>query len=227
MTSTETTDASAWPQIAALILAAKFPVEVLPPSAESQADLTALHVGATTTLGAMVAHTGGLLLDHGWVRLLGSYSDKLHRSLVSWNAAQGIGQNGKPPTLLIVGDDVLGGIFALNGGAFEGDLGMVYYFGPDTLRWESLNCGFTALLHFLIGPGLETFYGGHRWTGWEAETEALSGDGAYFVHPPLWAVGPAIGERHRGAVPMAEMLATHAKVLPELNKHSPALFPGT
>jgi hypothetical protein len=217
---------SAWPQIAALIDAAPFPVEIAPPSDDHAADMEALHAHEGTTLGAMISHTGGLLIDHGWVRLLGSHSERLGRSLVGWNAAQGLGGDGRAPGLLIVGDDVLGGIFAIDGGAFGGEPGLVWYFGPDSLSWEPLNCGFTALLHFLIGPGLDTFYADHRWPGWAAEVDAISGDGAIFLHPPLWAVGPNIPERHRGAVPMTEMLAAHAKVLPELKKHAPALFPG-
>ena len=225
MTSTDTTEASAWPQIAALIAQAPFPVEVAAPAAEGVDDLAILHLGDATTLGAMVAQTGGILLDHGWVRLLGSHSERLGRSLVSWNEAQGTVKAGHPPGLLIVGDDVLGGIFAINGGVFAGDVGMVFYFGPDSLTWESLNCGYTSLLHFLIGPGLSAFYGDHRWPGWESETQALAGDRAHFIYPPLFAKGPPLGERHRGAVPMLEMLAAHAKVLPELNKAAPALFP--
>ena len=215
---------SAWPQIASIIDAAPFPVEVAPASPEAAADLASLNVGEGTTLGAMVAHTGGLLVDHGWVRLLGSHSAKLGRSLVSWNAAQGIGQ-GAPVPLLIVGDDILGGLFALDGGAFGGERGMVWYFGPDTLGWEPLNCGYTALLHLLLGPGLDAFYADHRWQGWEAEIDAIDGDRAVFLTPPLWAVGPAIPKRTRGAVPMTEVLTTYRAVLPQLKQGAPQLFP--
>lgn len=216
---------SAWPQVVSLIDAAPFPVEIAPPSPDAAQDLARLGLTEESSLGAMVANTGGLMIDHGWVRLFGSYSERLHRSVVSWNQDQGVWTGERAPPLLVVGDDILGGMFALDGGAFGGDRGLVWYFGPDTLKWESLNCGYTALLHFLIGVGLDTFYADHRWPGWTSEVEALSGDGALFIHPPLWAVGPAIPERHRGAVPMAEMLATHAKVLPELNKGAPHLFP--
>ena len=214
-----------WAPVADLIARAPFPVEVLPPSPDAATDAETMRLGSGSTLGEVVLRTGGILLDHGWVRLLGSYSERLRRSLLNWNVAQGVLGAGKRAGLLIVGDDVLGGIFAINGGALGVDPGMIYYFGPDTLRWDSLNCDYTALLHFLIGPGMAAFYSDHRWTGWEAETAALAGDGAHFIHPPLWAVGPEVGARHRGAVPMTDMLATHAKALPELHKQSPALFP--
>lgn len=219
------TSSPAWAPVAALLEGAPFPVEILPPSADAASDAEALRLGAGSTLGEVVLRTGGLLLDNGWVRLLGSSSERLHRSLLSWNVDQGVLGAGRRAGLLIVGDDVLGGVIAINGGALGPDPGMIYYFGPDTLHWDSLNCDYTALLHFLIGPGMAAFYSDHRWLGWEAETAALAGDGAHFVHPPLWAVGPAVGERHRGAVPMTEMLATHAKALPQLHKQSPDLFP--
>ncbi len=39
---------------------------------------------------------------------------------------------GAPPGCLVVGHDVVGGTFAINGGALPCDLGEVCYFGPDT-----------------------------------------------------------------------------------------------
>jgi len=42
---------------------------------------------------------------------------------------------GKPAGLLLVADDVLGGFYALNGGAFGSEsLGKIFYFAPDNLR---------------------------------------------------------------------------------------------
>jgi hypothetical protein len=37
-------------------------------------------------MGAIVYHTGGLLIDHGWLRILGGGGHpRTQRSLMSWN----------------------------------------------------------------------------------------------------------------------------------------------
>lgn len=40
---------------------------------------------------------------------------------------------------MLVVDDVLGGHFAMNGGAFEGKIGDIFYFALDSLEWEPMN----------------------------------------------------------------------------------------
>ena len=36
------------------------------------------------------------------------------------------------PSYLLVADDVLGGFFAINGGAFDGKAGNIFYYAPDS-----------------------------------------------------------------------------------------------
>src|SRR4051812_3601730 len=40
-----------------------------------------------TSLGAVAYRLGGLVFDHGWVRLLGAGSARFSRDLASWNGA--------------------------------------------------------------------------------------------------------------------------------------------
>lgn len=89
---------------------AEVPCEILPPSAEREDVLLAVQVTTRSTLGALAFETGGLLIDGGWVRLLGSGHPRLPRSLAAWNAGRSHGY-------YLVGDDAAGGFFALNGGA--------------------------------------------------------------------------------------------------------------
>ncbi len=66
-------DGPAWPELSEELRAGAVPVEVLPADpALARASLLQLQVTARSYLGAVVLHCGGLLLDDGWLRVLGS-----------------------------------------------------------------------------------------------------------------------------------------------------------
>ncbi|WP_264653387.1 DUF2625 domain-containing protein [Actinoplanes cyaneus] len=70
---------SAWPEIEAAVAGAPYPALVL--AADPQrADEELLRAQVTTRswLGAVVHRSGGLVLDHGWLRILGSGNDEHH-----------------------------------------------------------------------------------------------------------------------------------------------------
>jgi hypothetical protein len=41
-------------------------------------------------MGAIIYETGGLLVDNGWIRILGSGHKKLDRNLPEWNKGKSI-----------------------------------------------------------------------------------------------------------------------------------------
>src|SRR5438105_2276535 len=76
----------AWPLVQEWIRSANHPVEVLPPSEPQRGEaLVQLQVTTRSPMGAVVYETGGLLIDDGWLRLLGSGHERLPRSLPAWN----------------------------------------------------------------------------------------------------------------------------------------------
>jgi hypothetical protein len=139
------------------------------------------------------------------------------RSLASWN------QIGAPrvrlPGAMLVGDDVLGGFFAIDGGAFGNRDGKVWYLSPDTAEWECLDLGHTDWVHWALTGDIEGFYESMRWPGWEREVEALGPDQAIMVYPFLWTDGPPIAERHRGAVPITETWQMHLELRQQLGSN--------
>jgi uncharacterized protein DUF2625 len=196
----------AWPIIQAWLLDAANLVEVLPALELNRgAALVATQVTTHSTLGAIVYETGGLLVDSGWVRILGSGHPRLPRSLPEWNAGRTVVASDKAPPFLLIGDDVVGGFFAINGGALGLTPGNVFYFAPDSLEWEDLGRGYSEFIQWCFSGDLGSFYEGIRWPGWEKEAATLAGDRAYSVYPPLWAQGPPVSERSRRDVPLAEL----------------------
>jgi len=199
------TDDPAWPLVQQWVADAPS-VQVLP-AERSRADAALLQLQVTlrSPMGAIVHHTGGLLIDHGWLRVLGSGSAQMTRSLPGWNSGKApVDANGRP-TFLLVADDVLGGLFAVNGGAFGEKLGEVSYLAPDTLQWESLSMGYTGFLAWALSLRLGEFYSDLRWPHWQDEVSTLSSDQAISVYPFLWAKGPPLDQRSRKNVPMDEL----------------------
>lgn len=189
-------DDPAWPELQELIAASAVPVRVLPADPEEgRRCLLQMQVTARSTLGALALNCGGLVLDDGWVRVYGGGSA----------AAGGLPSLGRvnrfpkefdpawhPASGLVVGHDVLGGVFALNGhdpaGAGRpGDPGQLTYFAPDTLEWEALDMGHSTWVWWLLSGRLETFYDGLRWPGWREEAAEPDLAQGITVYPFLWS----------------------------------------
>lgn len=196
----------AWPELREVLDRAAVPVSVLPVDAGA-AVLFRLQVTARSMLGALALNCGGLLVDHGWLRILGGGHGRLP-DLASANALGDPTAASTSPGSLTVAYDVLGGEFAVNGGALPAELGEMYYFAPDSLTWEPIGGGHSAFVEWAVDGGLEEFYGELRWPEWQEEVAALAPDQGITVYPPLWSVegrDPAAASRRPAA--LTELLA--------------------
>jgi hypothetical protein len=208
------TDDPAWPLVEEWTAGASNRVEVLARVEESSEQaLEYLQVTLRSPLGAVAYHTGGILVDGGWLRLLGGGGgQRMVGGLKSWNdgSVKLLGPAGMQA--LIVAHDVAGGFFALDGGMFGGRRGGAHYLAQDTLEWEDLDLSYSDLLLWAFTGDLEGYYTGSRWPGWQEETQHLPGDEGMLIYPPLWAAeGGQLAERVRRIVPMTELwAATHA-----------------
>lgn len=203
----------AWPLVQDWIRSATRRVEALPAADTSSESLVSTQVTTRSPLGAVVYHSGGILVDEGWLRILGSGHSRLPRPLPAWNAACGVVAPDTPPPALLVADDVLGGFFALNSGRFAPAGHNVWYFAPDTLEWEDLGIGYSEFLVWAFSGDLTSFYAPFRWPGWQQEVDHLPGDLALSFYPFLSAAGPPIGERSRRPVPVDELFRLHVGTL--------------
>lgn len=180
-------------------------VEVLPPGECREEALLETNVTTRSPLGAVVYESGGILVDRGWLRILGSGHNRL-ASLPEWNRRIGFDLNEIPPVMLVA-FDALGGPFVLDGGGL-GRAGGIFYSGPESLEWQDTEFSYSEFLRFCLMGDIKSFYGQIRWSGWENEL-GISGDEGISINPPLNALGPDLVERRRSLVPMADLFRAH------------------
>jgi len=149
----------AWPLVQKWIDSAKNKIEVLAlDSTKGKDALYDAQVSTYSTLGAIIYNTGGIMIDNGWIRILGSGSTKLNRSVPEW----------------------------INYGAFGKDLKNIYYLAPNSLNWEPLGAGYGEFILFCFDSDLSAFYKGLRWATWNQFIANLDGSKSYSFRPYLW-----------------------------------------
>jgi hypothetical protein len=217
---TLTSDAAGWTQLQELIKTAKNKVELLPANAvTSKEALYHTQVTTKSVMGAVVYYTGGILVDNGRLRILGSGSDKMKRSLPEWNKGKSFTEYGQVPTFLLIADDVFGGFFAVNGGALGEDAGIVYYLAPETLEWESLDRGYADFVDFCFTGDLNKFYESFTWKTIEEDINKVTADQSLNFYPPMWsAEGHDLNNSVKKAVPMQEQYDFNVSIIKSVKK---------
>ncbi|UVS77754.1 DUF2625 domain-containing protein [Actinokineospora sp. UTMC 2448] len=185
---------SAWDEVVAAIEGSPYGISVLPADpARARRCLSGLSITAKSWLGAVVAETGGLLVDHGWLRVLGSGTEALPDVFSDGST---------------IAYDVLGGQFAWMPNS-EGRP-TVHYFGPDDLSWVDLELGYADWLEAMLNGALDEFYRSLRWPGWQPEVAAIAPDHGLHTWPPPWSVeGHDLSRVSRKAVPLGELISLH------------------
>lgn len=192
----------AWPELEAAARKSGR-VTILPRDTEAaRSCLQSLQVTTRSTLGALAHETGGLLVDHGWLRLFGSGHERLRRTLGGWNETLGIPMS----DFFVVADDAVGGAFAVNGTGLGTTACNIFYFAPDALAWDDMQIGYSAFVHWAFEGDLGSFYEHMRWPGWETEIEQLDGDQTLSLAPPPWTrEGKELSKVSRRAVAAREV----------------------
>lgn len=201
------TNEPGWPIVKEWIDLAKNKVRILPTNrSRSEKALFNTQVSTRSLMGAIVYETGGLIIDNGWLRILGSGCDEMKRSLPDWNLGKTFPIYGALAPYLLVADDAIGGFYAINGGGLGKDTGMMYYISPDSHEWEDLQIDYAQFLLFCFETDMNEFYGALRWKGWEQEIKDLGADYAYSFYPFLWTKeGADINRVERSVLPIEEV----------------------
>jgi hypothetical protein len=198
-----------WPTVKKWTDSAKNKVEVLPVDTLKAKDaLYKTQVTTRSIMGAIVYSTGGILIDNGWIRILGSGCAKMQRTLPDWNKGKAFKEFGERPEFFLVADDAAGGFFAINYGSFGKDVESIYYLSPDDLKWEPLDMNYESFIWFCFTGDLEKFYSGIRWKSWQKDMLSLKADEVFHIVPPLWSKeGKDIEKSIKGPVSAEELFS--------------------
>lgn len=197
---------TSWQLIQNWILEAKNKVKILPSNNHLAKDaLYKTQVTTRSPMGAIIYQTGGILIENGWIRILGSGSEKFKRNLPDWNFGKSFEKLGEQPSFLLIADDVIGGYFMINGGALGNDLGNIYYFSPENLEFEPLEINYSEFLLFCFNNDLNQFYQNVRWDNWQEDVGKISNDKVFSFYPFLWTEeGKDINKISKKEVPIEE-----------------------
>lgn len=200
-----------WALVQQWISEASHPVEVLPAPDDATRNQALYETQVTTRspMGAVIYESGGILIDSGWLRILGAGHPRLPRSLAQWNWGRSFREVGQPPPFLLVADDVAGGFFAIDGGGLHKEPGAVCYHAPDTLSWESTGRSYSDFLVWCFRGDLAKYYESFRWPGWREEISSVAGDQCLSFYPFFFAAGPTIAERSRRPCSIVEVYRLH------------------
>lgn len=141
-------------ELSEMLLNGENSVEIIPVDAEAAAiNSEYFQADETTNFGLLITQSGGVI-SNGAVRLLGSNRDESFRDINLFNIKFGSGRG-----FIILGDDIFGGIFAVNTGLFPDFVGNIMYFAPDTLDWEDTELRLSGFFAWLKDGDMAGFYG--------------------------------------------------------------------
>jgi len=196
-----------WPIVLDWMKEAKQKVEILPAiTSKAEEALLLTQITNSSVMGSIILETGGILVDHGWIRFLGSGCEAMNRSIPEWNQGKTFEEYGEGSPFMLVADDVIGGFFAVNGGGLgENDPGAVYYLPPDSQEWEGLGLNYSEFVYWTFTQDLTEFYEGFKWKGWEEDVAAMGPDKAMSFYPFLWIEFGDIEEIDRKPISVHEV----------------------
>ena len=168
-----------------------------------------LGINPDSALGAIITNTCGIVFDK-WVFVLGQTSER--HGILNFSDAMKLNSDG----LIVVARDIVGGLYALNLGRFADNRGLVWYFAPDTLEWESLDMKYSEFIAWLAQGNLSDYYSSMRWNNWRKDAETVAFDEGILIYPYLWAKECNIETASKKVVPLAEIIAMNEEFVRKL-----------
>ena len=108
-----------------------------------------------SVLGALAVNTGGLTIDHGWLRC--SAGPACWNGATSWTTGSSSATTSSPAST-----------------PSTRTRARCATSRPDTLEWIGTEMGHSEWVHWTLAGDLAAFYEHLRWPGWEEESATLS-----------------------------------------------------
>ena len=138
----------------------------------------------TTTLSTIIANCAGVIVDD-CIRILGQGDVNVH-GIYEVNLIEN-GSANRVMGMLLVAFDIFGGLFAMNMGAINDEIGVIYYFAPDTLEWESIEMNYSEFLQWCVLGNISKFYQSFKWNDWRQMAKEVKFNDGILIYPFLWS----------------------------------------
>lgn len=92
----------------------------------------------------------------------------------------------------------------------------MYYWAPDTLRWEPLGLGYSEFFCWALGDRLTVFYKDLRWPGWEGEVKMARGDECFTFYPFLWTEAGSVESSSRKLISITEQFDFNTELVNQI-----------
>ncbi|MCR5743890.1 MAG: DUF2625 domain-containing protein [Lachnospiraceae bacterium] len=164
--------------------------------------ITYIGLNDDTSIGAVIRNTKGIIVDNT-VRILGQGDKEIDGMDVVNEIEDGrMLIDGK----LIVATDIVGGAYAMNITDMGSVIGSIWYFAPDTLKWEALGIKYSEFLYWTALGNMDDFYKSLRWRDWKQMAAGLTFNQAYMFYPFLWSKECDRDSAKKSVVPYKEIL---------------------
>lgn len=159
--------------------------------------LNNLNIDENSILGQVIINTGGIFIEN-YIRLFGSGDEKNSYNIYKYNLDL---KKYFDNDMIIIGDDVFGGIFSLNK-----EKNTILYFAPDTLEWEDLEITYKDFIKYASSEKIDEFYKSYKWSTFQEDIKEIKFNEGILIYPFLWSNECNIEKAKKDIVPFSELL---------------------
>ena len=175
--------------------------------------LGTMGINENSTLGQIIINTSGITVDN-IIRVYANGNDLDSHNIYSYNLElEKILGNQK----LIIADDIFGGLFAINNGAFQDGYGNIRYFAPDTLEWDNLDINYSEFIAWISSSNLNEFYSAFKWSDFYQDIKEVKFNQGILIYPFLWSNECNIETADKKIVPFSELTTLNLEYKEKLN----------
>lgn len=178
-------------------------------------EIEALGLNRKSILGVIILYTSGICVDN-WIRIIGQNCLE-RKGIIMYNEPNERRENTVLKGMLIIGQDVVGGIFAINREKFVEGIHKIWYFAPDTLEWECLDMSYAEFIAWLMQGDIDEFYSSMRWDNWMEDCRNINFNEVLLIYPFLWSKECDLKKISKKAVPYEELMGINFEYAQKFN----------